>query len=220
MKLSHICLTVATLLASAACEPLKQNLDKAVVINYDDSAHFRGYIFKERTELNWQGALAEKGIYGEDRSPPINGYWATFVLCDLRNEGEAAETFTLDLSKFYVEYDDKRHYYTPLSPWTFSSWPSRASGYPSVTPTVNKFFREETQLGPDTNQFQKGFYPAVNYRLSIYVTKNPAGVLNADQPLTLRYDGYPMILGSRNQPPAVLDTVERGNLETVCRAPG
>lgn len=221
MKKYHACLIATLLLTTTACDALKEGLSKAVLMDYDRTNNFRGYEFQPNTFLNWGGGSTEYGIYGysKDTNPSTYGFWATFVICDLRNEGSNAGPFTLDLSKFYVEYDGKEHYYKPLDPYTFSSIPNGLPGNTSVTPTVNQYFRNETQVGPNTNTFQKGFYPAVNYRISIYVTKSSPGYVDLDEQLMLRYKGYPNITNPRNQPPAIKEVVKRSDLATGCRAP-
>jgi hypothetical protein len=218
MSKRFIQIALATLLiALSGCASLKAGLNKAVLMDYDQVNNFRYYEFE--SGINWVNqwgvpSSEEKGIQGK------SGFWATFVICSLRNEGSKAQAFPYNVSKFYVVYDGKKHHYQPLKPGAYESIPQLLPGHDVVNSIANEKFRTETQLGPDTNVFQKGYYPTVNYRFAIYVTKSSPGFIDASVPLSLEYDGYPNVLIPRNQPPVMeLLPTKRSDLRTTCRPP-
>lgn len=219
MKKHYLCTGIALLLLTTGCESVKEGLSKVVLMDYDRVNNFRSYEFQQGTVLNWGGGSSEYGVDGWAPETNTNGFWATFVICDLRNDASKAQPFTLDLSKFYVEFDGKEHFYKPLTPYTFSSVPNGLPGNPGVTVTVNQYFRNETQIGTNTQTFPVGFHPTVNYRIAIYVAKTSPGPLSFDQELMLRYQGHPNIMNPRNQPPMIKETSRRTDLATGCRPP-
>lgn len=213
---------VVLCLALSGCGPLKQGAGKAVVMNYDQVNNF--YQFEFATPIQWNNN-SQKGVVAYyEGSPTVSGFWVTYIICDLRNEGSQAENFTLDLSKFYVEYQDKRYYYRPLDAATFSSLPDRFPGGASVTGPVTAKFRLDTQVGPDIDTFAKDSYDAsLGYRFSIHVKQSKPGPYRIDAQLRLRYDGYPNFMNPRNQPttvtPALLQPAKKADLLTTCRPP-
>src|SRR5688572_10392107 len=106
MKRQYLCTGIALLLLTTGCESLKEGLSKVVLMDYDRVNNFRGYEFQKNSPpLNWNTGSVEYGIYGWSTNPTTYGFWASFLICDLRNEADKAETFNLDLSTFYVEFD-------------------------------------------------------------------------------------------------------------------
>jgi hypothetical protein len=226
MNRFRLCLPIviaSSLVTLTGCGALKEGLSKAVLMNYDQVNNFRQFEFA--TPLVWNNGPSEKGINGYYSGPPeVKGFWVTYLICDLRNEGSQAENFPLDLNKFYVVYQGKEFYHRPLEAGTFSSIPAGLPGHGSVVGPANTKFRLDTQVGPDTNTFQKNnYYPNVGYRFSIYVTASQPGALSIDAQLPLRYDGYPNVMNSRNQPAVVtppgLNPAKKADLLTVCRPP-
>lgn len=206
--------------ATAGCAALKEGLSKAVQMDYDQVNNFRTYDFAGNTSVSWGGGAQETGIFGfaDQSSPDTWGFWVTYLICNLRNEGSNAEPFDYDPHNFYVDYGGKRHYYKPLDAYTYTSVPNQLPGNPSATSTVNTLFRTETQLGPDADTFQPGYFPTVNYRISIYVTRDASATpLDVAERLPLRYDNYPNVLNPRNQEPVVLDPGRGAELRTTCR---
>lgn len=217
MYKNSICLVVLLAILSG-CASLKEGLRKAVLMDYDQVNNFRNYTF-DNFWIDWGGSASESGITGVGTSPNIGGFWVTFLICNLRNEGADAQPFPYNINKFYVEYDGKKHYHQPLQTYTYSSIPHGLPGNPSVTGLVNETMRKETQLGPDTDTFQKGYYPTVNYRLAIYVTRSTPGVIDVTPHILLRYEGYPNIMNPRNQAPLILgpNSTKKSDLRTTCR---
>jgi hypothetical protein len=217
-------LFAASFAALSGCAPLQQGLSKAVLMDYDQTTNFRQYEFQQPVHyIQWGGGSSETGIEGYfSGSPVVKGFWATFIICNVRNEGSAAENFPFKMENFYVTYDGQDHFYKPLAPYTFSSYPNNMSTIPGpITSQVNQFFRQETNLGPETDTFQKNSYaPSVNYRFAIYVIKTSPGGVATDTPLSLRYKDYPNIMNNRNQlPQTKLNPTKKDDLATVCRPP-
>jgi hypothetical protein len=207
-------IAIATLLlAMAGCA----ELSNTVIMDYDQVNNFRRYAFEKN--LPWEDGTPQPGIYGYGYNGQNNGFWATFVICNVRNENSKAETFHYDVHDFFVVHGDKEHPYKPMDPYTYSSIPMGLAATPVVNGLVNAQFRVETQLGNDTNTFNKGFNEAVNYRFAIYVTVVP-GPLDTSVPLKLRYKGHPNLLNSRGHDPVVKSGSEpttRAELRTTCR---
>lgn len=159
------------LLTLAGCASVQQGLGKAVVMDYDQVGNFSSYRFAPGHVVN-TGVSQEVGITGYEQGTNTRGFWVSFVVCSLRNEGSQAQTFDYDVNRFYVVYDGKEHFYRPLSTYTYSTLDGWLPGTPAFNGAVNQLFRQETQLGPDTDSFQEGYYPSVNRRISIYVTRS------------------------------------------------
>lgn len=158
VNLCCIQIGITTLLvAMVGCASLKEGLSKAVLMDYDQVNNFRSYEFE--TSIPWQIGTSQSGIYGSGYNNETNGFWATFLICNLRNENSEAQTFTYNVHNFYVEYDGKKHNYKPMKPYTYSSIPNGLAATPSANDTVNKQFRTETQLGPETDTFPEGILP-------------------------------------------------------------
>jgi hypothetical protein len=227
--LGHAAKTPAALLLAlcfvllSGCAPLQQGLSKAVLMDYDQTTNFRKYEFQQPVHyIQWGGGASESGIEGYfPGSPTVKGFWATFIICNVRNEGSAAENFPFKMENFYVTYDGQDHFYKPLAPYTFSSHTQNLSPNPAITSQVNQYFRHETNLGPENDTFQANSYaPSVNYRFAIYVVKTSPGAVPTDMPLSLRYKNYPNIMNNRNQlPQSRLMPTKAGDLANVCRPP-
>lgn len=215
-------LGVLLLAATAGCASLKKALSEAVVMEYDQVNNFRGYEFVPGFSIPWGGGTEQNGIYGfsDDTDPNTNGFWATFVVCNLSNTGSKAQTFHYDAHNLYVEYEGKKHFYRPLDPYTYTSLPGGIAGNAAVTPLVNAQFHNETVLGEINDHFPKGYYPSLDYRVAIYVTKSQTGQVDVDAQLLLRYQGHPTLMLPRNQAPVVLSPGKAASLATACRPKG
>jgi hypothetical protein len=206
----------------AGCGSLKEGLSKAVLMDYDQTTNFRQYKLLPINYIQWGGGASETGIDGYyPGSPTVRGFWAVFIICNVRNEGSAAENFPFKMENFYVTYDGQDHYYKPLAAYTFSSYPNNLWPTAGITSQVNEKFRQETNLGPETDTFSKNSYaPSVNYRFAIHVTRSTPGAYDIDTPMQLRYKNYPNIMNNRNQLPQMkANPSEKADLATVCRPP-
>ncbi|HEU0301136.1 MAG TPA: hypothetical protein VFR37_16850 [Longimicrobium sp.] len=212
-------LAAPLLLALAGCASLQQGFGTAVYMDYDQTDNFRTYGFEQPHHFPGEGGDEVKGISGWENLTNTKGFWATFVICNLRNEGSQAQTFDYDASKFYVVYDGQEHHYRPMSNYTYSTWPGGLAGTQLITDSVKVYFPEETQLGLNTDSFQEGYYPSVNHRIAIYITRTSPGPPDLDERLNLRYSGSSNVMNPRNQPPVVHDPAYGANLATTCRPP-
>ena len=192
-------------------------LSKTVIMDYDQVNNFRRYAFEK--DIPWEDGTPQPGIYGYGYNGQNNGFWVTYVICDVRNENSKAEPFHYDVHNFFVVHGGKEHHYQPLKQYTYSSSPMGLAATPEVNEKVNEEFHTETQLGNDTSTFNKGYDDAVNRRFAIYVTVAP-GPLDTSVSLKLRYNGQPTLLNSRGHDPIVKSSsqpVTRSELRTTCR---
>lgn len=168
---------------------LEEGLKKAVFMDYDQVLNFRAYRFKE--PITWGSGGSETGVFGHAQD--VNGFWLTYVICNLRNAGPKAEIFEFDVNKFYVEFEGKKFFHKPLDPYTFSSIPNEVPGNPQATALVNTALRVETQVGNDTFTYEPPITQGGNpHRFVIYVTKSLPGTIDLSVVrLPLRYDGIP-----------------------------
>lgn len=198
---------------------LQQGLQQAVLMDYDQVLNMRAYRFQ--SPIQWAPSASETGIVGHAQD--VNGFWLTYVVCNLRNAGSKAQTFHLKLDQFYVEFEGKKFFHQPLTPYTFSSLPNAIPANPQATALVNEKFRVETQIGQDQEIYQpspttQGGNP---HRFAIFVTKSEPGEVDISGRVALRYEGYPNILNPRNQEPATKDAnnpAVKADLRLACRA--
>lgn len=224
MRTRFVKLAIAiVLIAVASCKSdctVDDNLSEVILFDYDQVNNFRTYYFER--PIPWPvgtGQKLEPGIKGVGHNGTPLGFWVTYVICSLRNEASKAKPFNYDVHKFFVEFEGKKFFYQPLTAFTYQSDPGSLSATAAANDLVNPQFRTETQVGPDTETFQKGFNATLNYRFSIYVTKSLEGPVDPSKEINLRYEGHPNIPTNRNQPPKVEDPTFRGHLLTVCRPP-
>src|SRR5262249_36120153 len=149
-------------------------LNKAVLIDYDQSNNFIDYQFAGPV-YGFSPGTAENGISAGDFSDNKRGFWATFIVCSVRNDGSKAKTFPFDVHKFYVNYDGHAYYFQGLQPYTYTTLPDGYTVDPSGNVAMNQAFSQETRIGPDTDSFPKGYFPSVNYRFSILVGQTSPG---------------------------------------------
>src|SRR5687768_1035942 len=89
--LRNFALFLAVMSTLFGCASLKEGLSKAVIMDYDQVNNFRNYSF-DNFAINWGGGASETGITGFATQTDTKGFWATFVICNLRNEGSEAES--------------------------------------------------------------------------------------------------------------------------------
>jgi hypothetical protein len=154
------------------------------------------------------------------------GFWATYIICDLRNDYKNAVDFPFDMKKFYVDYHGIRSYYKPLMDREdFGFGGAKLSPSDSILTDVIYLFRKETQIGPEKQLFKPQFYPNVGYRFSLYVAIPPEENFDwHDARVPLFYDGgnHPMICNTQGHDP-ILDLsnrpLETRNFPITCRPP-
>lgn len=201
---------LAFLAALPACASLQTGLSKLVLMDYDHVNSFRSFRFDQ--PFQWvDGSWS--------RMAGTGGFWAVFVVCNVRNEASQAVTFDYDVDNFYVEYDGEKHFYRSLQPddYVLIGWPPNAPES-ALNGTLNTTFQQATRKGPDNKAYAADSYdPAANHRLAIFV-ETEDGQPEVDQPLLLRYQGHPNVTNPRNQPPMAQDSAMTANLGSLCRA--
>lgn len=201
---------LALLTAQYGCASLKEGLGKAVFMDYDHVNSFARFQFEEPfqwVDQSWTGIQA------------TGGYWAAFVVCNVRNEQSKAQAFPYDVHNFYVDHGGKKHFFRPLGPPDYmltGGWGNAPES--SLNGALNDTFRQATRVGPDTKSYPVGYDPAANHRFAIFV--ETGGPVDFAQPLVLRYQGYPNITFPRHQPPLEKEPTptDTDDLGTVCRA--
>jgi hypothetical protein len=211
------------LLILPGCTELGEGLSKAVVIEFDQSLNFSEYQFEQPiwvpapSQTYWDKIV----IKDETNNVSKKGVWILYQVCSIQNDAPKAQQFNYDVSKFYVDYGGKKHYYRPLAAYTYAG--AGVPGIPVVTEVLAPQFRMETQTGPD----QQGI-PAnptntlsVSWRFVIYVSTDlgdQTDLLTLNLPLN--YDGTPIVMDNRNNYTVPNEgTVHKSDLPTACRPP-
>lgn len=209
-------------LVLTGCQTVAKGISKAVIIEYEQSLNFREYEISTETTAPPNSSASWKVIasHSGDTGPYSKGAWLMFQVCSVQNDSAKAEVFDYDVSKFYVVYEDQKHYYNALEPWTYSNGWNGYPGTPSATEILAPIFREETQTSP--NQQSIGPNPtqtlSISWRFAIYV-KKMASINDVDkQNLQLYYDGTPVVMINRNYDAVVATgVVNKDSLPIVCR---
>lgn len=197
-------LTTALISLLSGCEALQSGLKQAVLMDYDQVMNFRAFQFEQ--PIAWSSNGTETGVYGHAQD--VNGFWMTYVICNVRNAGSEATVFNLNVHKFYVEYQGKKFFYKPLDDYMVQSLPHLLPANPQATVLVNQQLYVETRLGNDVTQYDpspntyEGSAQLSPHRFAIYVTQSEPGPLDISDRIPLRYEGHPNILNPRNQQPA------------------
>lgn len=194
-------IAVTALCALTACGSLKEGLQQAVLIDYDQANNFAKFELDQPVNVG-NGQIVT--------TVTAKGYWAYFVLCSLRNEGAKAQDFPYDAHNFYVDIDGQKFFYQKLQS---GQWVHSAG---IIDVLVSDQFQSETLVGGTTHTFAPGFNSALNFRLAVFIPSDVKAPFDPKR-LTLRYDGYPNVMASRNQPAVVLDPGLKHTLATVCR---
>jgi hypothetical protein len=188
-----------------------------------DAYNFEGVLLAPgpSSPTEWSGIRVE---FYPSLKPAGKGAWLVYQICAIRNDAPKAQIFNYDVSKFYVEYQGRRHYYRPLVPYTFVNPSNHLPGTPAVAAALSPSFRTETQLGPDAQGIgpNSGETFSVAWRIAIFVmTTNPADdVLKLELPLF--YDDTPVLMVNRNNAPESLggfEGVGKSDLPISCRPP-
>jgi len=218
---------VTLIFGVAGCSSLQDGLSKTVYMDYDQVYNFQTYSFQlpnalsKMAETNGDAIPFQYGI--ANLKAEINGFFAVFVVCNVRNEASKSQTFPYDVHNFFVEYDGKKHFYGPLKPKTYSDLSLQFGGQPAINSFVTDVLYGEINQGPEMDTFPKGYYPTVNYRFAIFVSKDSPGPYPPlSEPLKLQYEGYPNVMAPRNLPPKYTENdynwpVKKSNIDTSCR---
>ena len=190
-RLRSKALVVAALALGSGCANLDPTLRNSVTLRYQHVANAH--------QVRFANALALSPPYAPVQFvTPLEapGFWAIFVLCSLR-VGGALPGFDYDVDKFRVEYDGQT--FGPLQPQALRHEASADLNTAADTPAIATAIAEEIQVGPARQALPPGNYPALNYRIAVYVPRELPGYTN-DQ-LTLRYVGQPsLVLGNGRSP--------------------
>jgi len=191
------------LLASviSGCTAVTSGLKQAVIMEYDQRHNFGSYTLQNPVP-NGNGSFIS--------SVQANGFWAFFIVCTLRNESAEAQPFPYDANKFYVDINGQKFFHTKLQS---TQW-SHPNGI--ITSFAEDAFDAQTTLPAHTQTFPVGFNASLSHRFAIFIPTGAADAVDATR-LTLRYDGYPNILTSRNQSASQLGSASAGSLINVCR---
>lgn len=167
----------------SGCAAVTSGLKQAVIIEYDQRHNFGSYMLQNPVPNGNGGFIS---------SVQAKGFWALFIVCTLRNESDEAQSFPYDANKFYVDINGQKFFHTKLQS---TQW-LHPNGI--ITSFAEDAFDAQTTLPVHTQTFPIGFNAALNHRFAIFIPTGAADAVDAAR-LTLRYDGYPNILTSRNQ---------------------
>lgn len=188
------------------CQSCQLNLSHLIEIEYDQRVSFDHYYLKYPVYY----------LDGETHHLKSNGVWLVYNICQIKNEKSGAQTTPLDVSKFYVVFDNEEHYAVPFSPDDL--------GFPSMTASdafaAYDSFKDEVITLPDPLVVPANSAKyALQWRLAILVRGADVG-----EQLALRYNnsaGESILLTPRSwpvesipNPPASVD-----DLPTACRGP-
>jgi hypothetical protein len=189
-KFSSSTVLLAALFGLAGCASPPPQAGDAVVIHYQHVAN------AHEVRLATPLALAPRParfVMPRNRQ----GFWAIFVLCSLDVRGAAVPRFVYDVNNFRIDYAGRD--LGPLGAYSLRYEESAFLNGPLETPALAGAIAGELQQGPSLQVFSHGFYPALNYRIALFV---PQGLANyAGEQLRLSYRGQPSLLLGNGQPP-------------------
>ncbi|MGZ5200843.1 MAG: hypothetical protein ACXWKJ_21310 [Telluria sp.] len=180
---------LAALLSLAACSAPPPAPADAVVIRYQHVANAHEVRFASPL------ALAPRSAgYVLPRSR--QGFWAIFVLCSL-DVGARVPRFIYNVNNFRVDYAGAQS--GPLRPYDLRFEDSADLNGPLETPALGAAIAGELQRGPTFEVFSPGAYPALDYRIALFVPKGLEAY--AGDQLALRYLGQSTVLIGNGYPP-------------------
>jgi hypothetical protein len=189
-------LVVAALPWLAACSSTHAPSADPVVIRYQHVANAQ--------EVRFAAPLAfapYPASYVVPRNP--QGFWAIFVLCGLDASAATAKNFIYDVGNFRIEYDGGL--VGPIAPYSLRYEDSSYLNGPADTPALVNAIAAELQRGPSLQVFPRGDYPALNYRIALFVPRSLDDY--AGEQLTLTYKGQPVRLVGNGYPPYFIPAV-------------
>lgn len=157
-----------------ACAEVDTNLKKMVVIKYAHLANVSQ--FQAAADGDQQSLLV--GV-----NP--GSFWAIFDVCSIDVQGSSLTGMQYDASKFVAAAGNGMYGPSdPLGVVNVASVPMPSDSLPVRTALNDAFV-----LGPTSQFFPKGFYPALKSRIAIFVREAPLGY-HGDA-MVLRYNGQP-----------------------------
>jgi hypothetical protein len=211
------------------CKEIGEGLSKVVFIEYDRSPNFEEYELGETIYAPPDSGYGWKHIRLSDHTggeKTKRGVWITYQVCAIRNNAPKAQPFNYEVSKFFVEYGGKKHFYRPLAPFTYESVSPVVgmTGGPTETAILAEPFRKETQSGPDQQTIPPNSNNtlSVSWRFVIYVDMVADGSTDMlGLNLRLYYDDTPVNMVDRNNDSFTINglPVRRDMLPTSCRPP-
>lgn len=153
---------VALLILATGCNGVQEGLQKVTIIEYDQVTNFSTWRFDDPVTVGPDGAQA-KNMFADG-----GAFWATFVICSIRNEGTQAVAFPFDVSAFSVPFGGSQHVYAIPAPPPFSLDGGGAT--PNVDETLAaQAFRADTRIGADQLTYAPGFHAVANQRFAMLV---------------------------------------------------
>jgi hypothetical protein len=174
----------------AACSGPQPRAGDAVVIHYQHVANAHEVRFATPLAL-----APHPAGYVVPRNR--QGFWAIFVLCSLDVHGASLPSFVYDANNFRVAWEGQD--YGPVKPFSLRYEDTAWVNGPADTPALANAIAAELQQGPSVQVFGPGSYPALNYRIALFV---PLGLTNyAGEQLGLHYLGQKSVLRGNGYPP-------------------
>lgn len=182
-------LIAAPLMALAACSSPRPEPAAPVVIHYQHVANAH--------EVQFAAPLALAPHAAAWVMPRLRqGFWAIFVLCSM-NVRSDLRRFYYDVNDFRIDYPGRDD--GPLRPFSLRYDDSPDLNTPGDTPALSGAIANELQHGPSQQTFGPGAYPALNYRIALFI---PRGLDDyAGDQLALRYRGQRVLLLGNGYPP-------------------
>jgi len=190
---------------------------KTVTMEYDQSRNFRKYKLAKYVDDGYS--------HHENKITANKGFFLIYNICSLTNDDADAVTFNFDLSKFYVVYNGKRYYHTPLQREQFSVGNSGEVHY-SVLDQWQDVFKNEVQTAPDKKTIPPHLENILSVSWRFHIWIGDAVWVNEFETkrFDLRYDnsegGESYLLIARGHDPEYVahrDT-EKDDLALSCRA--
>lgn len=182
-------LIAAHLLALAACSTPRPEPAAPVVIHYQHVANAH--------EVRFATPLALAPHTAAYVVPRLRqGFWAIFVLCSMHVRSNLRR-FYYDVNDFRIDYPGRDD--GPLRPFSLRFDDTPELNTPADTAVLASAIGGELQYGPSQQIFGPGAYPALDYRIALFI---PRGLDDyAGDQLTLRYRGQRVLLLGNGYPP-------------------
>jgi hypothetical protein len=182
-------LVAALPLALAACAAPRPEPAAPVVIHYQHVANAHEVRFSAPLALSQRTSA---WVVPRQRQ----GFWAIFVLCSMNVRSDLPR-FYYDVNNFRIDYPGRDD--GPLRPFSLRYDDTPDLNGPADTPALASAIAGELQYGPSQQVFGPGAYPALDYRIVLFV---PRGLDDyAGDQLALRYHGQRVLLLGNGYPP-------------------
>ncbi len=182
-------LIAVPLMALAACSAPRPQPAAPVVIHYQHVANVHEIRFAAPLSL---APHATRYVMPRMRQ----GFWAIFVLCSM-NVRSDLKRFYYDVNDFRIDYPGRDD--GPLRPFSLRYDDAPDLNTPADTPVLAGAIAAELQNGPSRQTFGPGAYPALDYRIALFI---PRGLDDyAGDQLALRYRGQRVLMLGNGYPP-------------------